>query len=63
MRRRLRAIAEAFHPEELMLVFRYGSMPRDVAERSIELFAREVLPAVHELELAAPITYDEVAAG
>jgi alkanesulfonate monooxygenase SsuD/methylene tetrahydromethanopterin reductase-like flavin-dependent oxidoreductase (luciferase family) len=60
---RLQAIAEAFHPEEFMLVFRYGSMPRDVAERSIELFAREVLPAVHEIELQAPITYDEVAAG
>jgi alkanesulfonate monooxygenase SsuD/methylene tetrahydromethanopterin reductase-like flavin-dependent oxidoreductase (luciferase family) len=60
---RLRAIADAFHPEEFMLVFRYGSMPRDVAERSIELFAREVLPAVHDLELAPPITYDEVAAG
>ena len=60
---KLRSIAAAFHPEEFMLVFRYGSMPRDVAERSIELFAREVLPAVHDLELAAPITYDEVAAG
>ena len=59
---RLRAIAEAFHPEEFMLVFRYGSMPRDVAERSIELFAREVLPAVHELALDAPITYDGTAA-
>ena len=44
-----------------MLVFRYGSMPRDVAERSIELFAREVLPAVHELPLEAPITYDVTA--
>ena len=60
---RLQAIAEAFHPEEFMLVFRYGSMPRDVAEKSIGLFAREVLPAVHDIELQAPITYDEVAAG
>ena len=59
---RLQAIAAAFHPEEFMLVFRYGSMPRDVAERSIELFAREVLPAVHEFPLDAPITYDGVAA-
>jgi len=60
---RLQAIAEAFHPEEFMLVFRYGSMPRDVAEKSIGLFAREVLPAVHDIELQAPITYDEVTAG
>ena len=44
-----------------MLEFRYGSMPRDVAEKSIGLFAREVLPAVHDIELADPITYDEVA--
>ena len=43
-------------------MFRYGSMPRDVAERSIGLFAREVLPAVHELDLDAPITYDGMAA-
>jgi alkanesulfonate monooxygenase SsuD/methylene tetrahydromethanopterin reductase-like flavin-dependent oxidoreductase (luciferase family) len=55
---RLQAIAEAFHPEEFMLVFRYGSMPRDVAEKSIGLFAAEVLPAVHELALEDPITYD-----
>ena len=58
---RLQSIADAFHPEEFMLVFRYGSMPRDVAEKSIGLFAREVLPAVHAIELQAPITYDEVA--
>lgn len=54
---KLRGIADAFHPEEFMLVFRYGSMPRDVAEKSIGLFARDVLPAVHELKLQAPIDY------
>jgi alkanesulfonate monooxygenase SsuD/methylene tetrahydromethanopterin reductase-like flavin-dependent oxidoreductase (luciferase family) len=58
---KLRGIAEAFHPEEFMLVFRYGSMPRDVAEKSIRLFAEEVLPAVHELRLEAPIDYEVVA--
>ena len=56
---RLRAIADAFHPEEFMLVFRYGSMPRDVAEKSIGLFAADVLPAVHDLALDEPITYDD----
>ena len=60
---KLRSIAAAFHPEEFMLVFRYGSMPRDVAERSIGLFASDVLPAVHELDLEAPITYDEALTG
>lgn len=48
---RLTAIASAFQPEEFMLVFRYGSMPRDIAEKSIRLFASEVLPAVHALPL------------
>lgn len=55
---KLRGIAEAFHPEEFMLVFRYGSMPREVAEKSIGLFAREVLPAVHALPLGEPVAYD-----
>jgi hypothetical protein len=32
-----------------MLVCRYGSMPQDVAEKSIGLFAREVLPGAHEI--------------
>ena len=59
---RFQEIASAFHPEEFLLVFRYGSMPREIAERSIELFAREVLPAVHEIGLEAPITYDALAA-
>lgn len=59
---KLRSIADAFHPEEYMLVFRFGSMPRDVAEKSMELFSKEVLPAVHEIELADPITYEGVEA-
>jgi alkanesulfonate monooxygenase SsuD/methylene tetrahydromethanopterin reductase-like flavin-dependent oxidoreductase (luciferase family) len=58
---KLRGIADAFHPEEFMLVFRYGSMPRDVAEKSIRLFAAEVLPAVHEMRLEDPVVYDEAA--
>lgn len=53
----LREISEAFHPEEYMLVFRYGSMPREVAEKSIRLFAEEVLPAVHEMPVQDPIDY------
>lgn len=54
---KLREISEAFHPEEYMLVFRYGSMPREVAEKSIRLFAEEVLPAVHEMPVQDPIDY------
>ena len=40
-----------------MLVFRYGSMSREIAEKSINLFAKEVLPAVHALKLGEPISY------
>ena len=32
----------------------YGGMPPDVAEKSIQLFGREVVPAVHEMGVAAP---------
>lgn len=60
---KLQGIADAFHPEEFMLVFRYGSMPRDVAEKSIRLFAREVLPAVHALPLLDPVAYEESVEG
>lgn len=59
---KLRAIAEQFHPEEFMLVPRFGNMPKDIAEKSTELFAREVLPAVHEFPTMDPITYDVASA-
>lgn len=42
-------LAEAFGTDEIMFVFKYGSMPMDQARRSMELFAREVLPALKEL--------------
>jgi alkanesulfonate monooxygenase SsuD/methylene tetrahydromethanopterin reductase-like flavin-dependent oxidoreductase (luciferase family) len=54
---RMRSICAAFHPEEFMLVMRYGSMPHDVATASIELFSREVLPAVREIPHEEPIDY------
>ena len=59
--RKLQNIAKGFHPEEFMLAFRFGTMPNDVAQKSVDLFAREVLPAVHEIKTEEPITYDEVA--
>jgi hypothetical protein len=34
-----------------------GSMPHDISQRSLELFAREVVPAVHEMPTLEPITY------
>jgi hypothetical protein len=40
-----------------MLVFRYGSMSKDTADASTRLFAKEVLPAIHEIPFEAPIDY------
>ncbi len=52
---KLQKLSSAFHPEEFMLVCRYGDMPADVAAKSIDLFAREVLPGAHEIPLEEPI--------
>lgn len=43
-------LAQQFGTSEISFVFRYGSMPQDVAERSLRLFAKEVVPALHELQ-------------
>lgn len=43
-------LAQAFGTDEIMFVFKYGSMPIEVAERSMRLFAKEVLPALQALD-------------
>lgn len=48
-------LANAFGVNELMFVFRYGDMPIEEAERSMRLFAKEVMPALKKLE-PQPIT-------
>jgi alkanesulfonate monooxygenase SsuD/methylene tetrahydromethanopterin reductase-like flavin-dependent oxidoreductase (luciferase family) len=53
-------LAEAFGCDELMFVFRYGSMPIDRAEKSMRLFAREVMPALQALN-PAPLRASELA--
>ncbi len=45
-------LAHAFGTNEIMFVFKYGGMPIDEARSSMELFAREVMPALKELEPA-----------
>lgn len=42
--------------EELILNFRFGAMPAAAAERSMRLFAAEVLPKLHQLD--APLYAD-----
>jgi alkanesulfonate monooxygenase SsuD/methylene tetrahydromethanopterin reductase-like flavin-dependent oxidoreductase (luciferase family) len=42
-------LAESFGTDEIMFVFKYGSMPMDKARRSMQLFADEVMPALKDL--------------
>jgi alkanesulfonate monooxygenase SsuD/methylene tetrahydromethanopterin reductase-like flavin-dependent oxidoreductase (luciferase family) len=46
-------LANTFGTNELMFVFKYGDMPMDEAERSMRLFAKEVMPALKALNPAA----------
>jgi len=45
-----RALAEAFGTSEITFVFKYGGMPLAKARKSMDLFAREVLPALQDLD-------------
>lgn len=54
---KLSKLSAAFHPEEYMLTGRYGDMPREVSAKSLDLFAREVLPAVQAIPHEEPISY------
>ncbi len=49
---RTRELAEAFGTSEITFVFKYGGMPLEMAQKSMNLFAREVLPAIKELNPA-----------
>jgi alkanesulfonate monooxygenase SsuD/methylene tetrahydromethanopterin reductase-like flavin-dependent oxidoreductase (luciferase family) len=51
---KIEALCDIFHPEEFMLTGRYGCMRHDVSRKSIDLFAREVLPAVKEIRVQEP---------
>ncbi len=42
-------LAEEFGVDELVFLFKYGSMPIEVAEKSMRLFAKEVMPALKKL--------------
>jgi alkanesulfonate monooxygenase SsuD/methylene tetrahydromethanopterin reductase-like flavin-dependent oxidoreductase (luciferase family) len=42
-------LANAFGTNELMFIFKYGAMPMAMAEKSMRLFAREVMPALKAL--------------
>lgn len=46
---RLRDLRDLLDLTEYAIAFKFGSMPYDVAERSMQLFAKEVLPRLQEL--------------
>lgn len=43
-------LAHEFGAEEITFIFKYGSMPIGLAEKSMRLFANEVLPVLKEVE-------------
>nr|WP_280909286.1 LLM class flavin-dependent oxidoreductase [Streptomyces sp. SAI-090] len=47
---KLKEIQRKTSAEEFVLNVRFGAMPAEQAERSMRLFAQEVLPRLHELE-------------
>jgi alkanesulfonate monooxygenase SsuD/methylene tetrahydromethanopterin reductase-like flavin-dependent oxidoreductase (luciferase family) len=53
--KRATELANAFGTDEIMFVFKYGSMPMAATEKSIRVFAKEVMPALKELR-PAPMT-------
>jgi alkanesulfonate monooxygenase SsuD/methylene tetrahydromethanopterin reductase-like flavin-dependent oxidoreductase (luciferase family) len=53
--RRLEHVKDKYGCEEVIMQVIYGGMPPDVAEKSIQLFGREVVPAVHEMGVPATV--------
>jgi alkanesulfonate monooxygenase SsuD/methylene tetrahydromethanopterin reductase-like flavin-dependent oxidoreductase (luciferase family) len=53
--KRATELANAFGTDEIMFIFKYGAMPIDKAEKSMRLFAKEVMPALHAIN-PKPIT-------
>ncbi len=49
----IRELRQFVNPDQFVGVFKYGSMPNDVAVRSTELFASQVMPAIRADDAAA----------
>lgn len=49
---RTRKLAEAFGTSEITFVFKFGGMPLEMAQESMSRFAKEVMPALKELNPA-----------
>lgn len=54
--KKLEAANKFLGPEEMVLIFSFGGMPREVSEASMRLFAKEVLPVVQSwAQMPAPM--------
>jgi alkanesulfonate monooxygenase SsuD/methylene tetrahydromethanopterin reductase-like flavin-dependent oxidoreductase (luciferase family) len=53
---KLRSIQQATKPIEMFGMVRFGGMPQEKTRRSLELFAKEVLPALHKDPVLDPAT-------
>jgi alkanesulfonate monooxygenase SsuD/methylene tetrahydromethanopterin reductase-like flavin-dependent oxidoreductase (luciferase family) len=51
---KIQEISDLIHPKQWNFDFKFGNLPLEQAEKSIRLFAKEVLPFVQELEVKAP---------
>ncbi len=58
----IRELREFVNPDQFVGVFKYGSMPNDVAVRSTRLFATEVMPVIRADTEGAPDRADQPAA-
>ena len=52
---RIKEINEMLHTEEIVLQVHYGTMTYNQAEKSMRLFAKEVLPAARGLPTFEPL--------
>jgi hypothetical protein len=48
-------IRELVHPSHIAAAMKFGGMPMEFAEKSLRLFAKEVLPAIQEMPVLEPI--------
>jgi hypothetical protein len=54
--KKLEAANTYLGPEEMVLIFSFGGMPRSISEASMRLFAKEILPVVQAMpQMPAPV--------
>ncbi|MFT4562367.1 MAG: alkanesulfonate monooxygenase SsuD [Gammaproteobacteria bacterium] len=56
--KRTNELAQEFGCDEITFIFKYGSMPIEEAEKSMRLFAKEVLPTLHEIDTKPLVVSD-----